>query len=325
MSAEVLGAAAIRAVRGAKAKVDPFARPLVVVERERLGDGSVAPSVVVFAIGRECPYTCVFCDLWRHTLDTVTPPRALVAQLEAAGADGWPAGVVLKLYNASSFFDPLAVPPEDLAALAQLCGGARRVVVESHPRFLRRHPRQWLAFAEAIAPATLEVAIGLETADPLLHRRLGKGTSVNEIEEAAAALMAAGVAWRAFVLVGTPYLEQTRHVDDAVATAAWAVDHGAAHVALIPVRGGNGAMEILREQGLWSPPRLDSLERSFAAAQDVAQGVAQKGAVVTLDLWDLELFCDCASCFGARRERLQTGNLSGHLPAAVRCADCGRG
>lgn len=293
------------------------------VEQERRFDGALGPSVAVFLIGRECPYTCTFCDLWQGTLDGPTPAGALPQQLEAVRRElgGWPARATLKLYNASSFFDPLAVPEADLAALAVLCTEAERVVVECHPRFLVQQRRLWQGFENALTPATLEVGIGLETADPELHRTLGKGTTVDEVERAAGVLREAGIAWRAFVLIGTPGLAADCIVDDAVASACWALDRGAAHVSLIPVRAGNGALDELERRGQWRAPRLDEVERTFE--QVLAAVGGPPGPVVTVDLWDLERHAGCVQCFPLRLRHLDQTNGTGIWSAATGTCSCG--
>jgi radical SAM enzyme (TIGR01210 family) len=318
-----LSATWVRARRGPKRVVSAAETPAFVVEHERRFGGTLAPSVAVFLTGRECPYTCTFCDLWQGTLDGRTPAGALPRQLEAVRRElgGWPARATLKLYNASSFFDPLAVPPEDLDALAALCAGVERVVVECHPRFLLRHPGLWQQFRDALRPAVLEVGIGLETAEPALHRALGKGTTVDQIERAAGTLLGAGAAWRAFVLIGTPGLGADAYVDDAVAGARWALDRGAAHVSLIPVRPGNGALDELQRRGEWRPPHLAEVERTF---EQVLAAVGEPpGPVVTLDLWDLERHAGCAECFPLRRRHLEQANGTGIWSAATGTCSCG--
>ena len=79
-------------------------------EEEQQSDGRRLPTLTVFLAGAECPFDCVFCDLWRHTLDRPTPrgaiPRQIATGLAAAGP---PTAGAIKLYNASNFFDPIAV------------------------------------------------------------------------------------------------------------------------------------------------------------------------------------------------------------------------
>ena len=131
----------IRALRPPKNPVDPW-RPIdVLVERERHPDGGVRSWLVVFLAGRECPFTCVFCDLWRNTLDGPTPlgaiPRQLeLARAEAAEAGPLPAGSGIKLYNASNFFDHQAVPRADWAAIVDAVRPFETVTVECHPRLI---------------------------------------------------------------------------------------------------------------------------------------------------------------------------------------------
>ena len=131
-------AAGIRSLRPPKPGVDPWQPIDVLVEEERAANGSIRKCVTVFLAGAECPFSCVHCDLWRFTLDGPTPVGAIPAQLERALAslNGRARPDVIKLYNASNFFDSRAVPMEDLPAIASLLAGFRQVTVECHPRLV---------------------------------------------------------------------------------------------------------------------------------------------------------------------------------------------
>ena len=63
------------------------------------------------------------CDLWRNTLEETVPEGAIAAQIRYA-LERLPQmsrrRPILKLYNAGSFFDPSAIPPEEYAAVARL-------------------------------------------------------------------------------------------------------------------------------------------------------------------------------------------------------------
>ena len=112
----------IRALRPRREAVDPWRAHGVLVEDERQPGGSRAQVLTVFLAGAECPYTCVFCDLWRYTTETPTPAGAIPAQLvraldEHTLALDASADCHLKLYNASNFFDKRAVPPIDAPVL----------------------------------------------------------------------------------------------------------------------------------------------------------------------------------------------------------------
>ncbi len=149
----------VRSLREPRRTIDPW-RPLGQLwEEERAPDGGSIPALTVFLAGAECPFTCVFCDLWRETLDGPTPPGALPAQLrEALAAAGpIPAPAALKLYNASNFFDRRAVPDVDLPAIAERCAAFAGVTVESHASTVGVRT---LDVARRI-PGRLEVAMGL--------------------------------------------------------------------------------------------------------------------------------------------------------------------
>ncbi len=314
-------AAEIRARRPPKLAFDPR-RPLgTVIEDERVPGGGRAPALTVFLAGAECPFACVFCDLWRQTLDHQTAPGDLPAQVKAALAELAPEErarlLRLKLYNASNFFDPRAVPTADLPVLAELAAPFSRTVVECHPRLIGDACFAWAGGLSG----ELEVAMGLETVHPQALPRLGKRLSLADFDRAAEALTARDVALRAFVLVGAPYVPPAESVEWAVRSARHAFDQGAESVALIPVRGGNGELERLAAAGDFHPPRLADLEAALDGALDL--GAVHAGrAVVSADLWDLDRFADCPACFPGRRARLERLNAGGRVEPRIECEAC---
>jgi len=333
---------------------------------------------------RECPWKCVFCDLWTNTLDETVPRGAIPEQIRGALANLSPARWI-KLYNAGSFFDPHAIPPEDFPAIADLLAPFERVIVESHPALIDdREASRVLRFRDLLravplaladsaepsrsiretspsgaarssqvsarpdvpatsgspalplpsrvaprgqtspSPATrptrrLEVAMGLETVHPFALERLNKGMTLDDFSRAADVLRNADIDLRAFVLVQPPYTPPDEAVSWAVRSVEFARDRGARFVALIPTRGGNGAMEALRDSGEFVPPRLATLEEAFDRALELVS--ARATPIVAADLWDLARFSDCAACFPAREARLRRMNLSQQVEPRVPC-DC---
>ena len=314
LPADGIADAWIRSLRGPKIAPDP-ARPLARFrEEERRLDGALAPVLTVLLAGAECPFTCVFCDLWRRTLDGPTPPGAIARQLETSLRETGPlpAACGIKLYNASNFFDARAVPPADDVSIAALLQPFDRVTVECHPRLVGR---RCLEFADRI-PGRLEIAMGLETADPAALARLNKGMTLGDFDLAAARLARAGIGLRVFVLLAAPFVPAARAVESTLDAVRHAVDRGARHVALIPTRDGNGALDDLRDQGEWTPP-------TRALIEDAMEGCAQvSGAVVTVDLWDIERFLACGHCRPARIARLRRFNHTGSPGPPVRCPGC---
>jgi hypothetical protein len=299
--------------RPGKAAVDPW-RPLGTLrERERLAGVTSEDVLTVFLAGAECPFGCVFCDLWRHTLDGPTPAGALPRQLAAALAGaGRPDRV--KLYNASNFFDDRAVPPADDPVLAGLLSGIPAVTVECHPRLVGRRCFDFVRRLDG----RLEVAMGLETVHPGALPRLEKAMTLGDFDRAAAALAGHDIDLRAFVLLGVPFVPPEEQIEWAVRTVHHAAGRGARHVALIPVRPGTPELERLAERGEFVPCTLADLEIALARSLEDRMGV-----VVSADLWDAERLATCAECRAPRLARLKEMNASGLVAPAVTCAACG--
>jgi hypothetical protein len=304
----------IRSLRASKPQVDPWKAHGSILEDERRPGGTIERALTVFLAGAECPFTCSFCDLWRWTLDGPTPPGALPAQLaRVLQALQRPLPDRLKLYNASNFFDRRAVPARDLPAIAELARSFAGVTVESHANTIGPLT---LEFGRLI-PGRLEVAVGLETIHPVATRHLNKRLDLARFDQAAGFCAEHDIDLRVFVLLGAPYIAPDDSVEWTVRTAEYAARRGAATIALIPVRGGDGELERLAALGHFVPPHLSQVE----AALERCLGLAP--VVVAADLWDIHRLPACTECRPRRVERLRRLNLTGRPAPPVACRACG--
>lgn len=302
-------------MRPPKPRVDPWRAQGVLDEIEREAAGAKRTSRTVFLTGAECPFTCVFCDLWRFTTDDPTPRGAIPRQLETALADlehGEPH--TLKLYNASNFFDERAVPVADHTAIARLLSPFQRVVVECHPRLV---DERCLAFRDLIE-GDLEIALGLETVHPRAMAGLNKQMTLEDYETATAFAHDHEISTRTFVLIGAPGVPAHEATDWIERSVRHAIASGTSHVALIPVRAGNGALEELSTRGEFSEPDLGAIEEAFAGGLTAQTPEAP----VSLDLWDLEAHAGSPCCSAERVTRLREMEASGRLLPPVECARC---
>jgi len=293
-------------------------------EEPDLGGGRVSIAAI-FLTNRECPWRCVMCDLWRNTLEGPSPAGAIPVQIDYAlgklaegpsdGRRGLGAAVArqVKVYNSGSFFDIRAVPPGDYAAIAERLRGFERVIVECHPSLVND---RLLAFRDLLS-GRLEVAMGLETAHREVLAGLNKGMTLDQFRRAAEYLADHAIDLRAFVLVQPPFLAEADSVEWAIRSAEFAFECGARVVSLIPVRGGNGALEALAAQGQFVPPRLSTLEAALEGSLALRRGQ------VLADLWDLRVFADCELCFESRCQRLRGMNLKQEVAERVVCCGCG--
>jgi len=273
-----------------------------IVEPEPTADGRMVDVATLFLTNRECPFRCLMCDLWKNTLPESVAPGQISEQIRWALAR-LPAAQHLKLYNAGSFFDPRAIPPEDYPEIARLAAPFERVIVECHPRLVGRRCREF----HAMLSSELEVALGLETIHPEVLPRLNKQMTLDDFAHAAQELCAHEIALRAFILVRPPFLTEAEGLEWAKRSLDFAFAHGAECCSLIPTRTGNGAMEELARQGHFAPPSLDTLEAVMEYALSLRAGR------VFLDLWDIESVSPDAANRASRIARLARMNLSQRL------------
>lgn len=303
----------VLAARGPKAPVNPWQPIASFVEPERQADGRVVDVATIFLANRECPFRCVYCDLWRHTLDEPTPRGAVQQQIDIALNADCSAAQVVKLYNSGNFFDAAAIPPDDWPAIADRVRRFERVIVENHPLLI---DDRCLRFRELIPDVQLEVAMGLETVHPEVLARMNKRMTLGDFERAARFLVEHDIAVRAFVLLRPPFLSEAEGVDWTLRSIDFAFDCGATCVSVIPTRAGNGTMERLQTEGLFSPPKLSSLEAVLSA------GIEKNRGRVFADTWDGARFADCPDCASERVERLRQMNLSQTIRPPVACSTC---
>jgi radical SAM enzyme (TIGR01210 family) len=302
----------ILARRGGKSPHEPFTAYAHTTEIERDESGRLVPTGTIFLTNRECPFRCVMCDLWIDTLDETVPSGAIPIQIRRA-LDALPPVRQLKLYNAGSFFDPRAIPPADDDEIARTVAGIGRVIVESHPSFLRgAHADRCLRFRDGLH-GRLEVAVGLETANAAALARLNKRMTLESFAQAAGFLARHDIALRVFVLLGTPFLTPAEDARWTRRSIDMARDCGATACSIIPMRKGNGAVEALGASA--SAPTLRALERALE------YGVTRGGGCrVFADLWGVDRLFTC-SCSPRRADRLRRMNHEQRPVEEVVC-DC---
>ena len=248
------------------------------------------------------------CDLWKNTTDIPIPAGAIPDQIEWA-LERMQTVKHLKLYNSGSFFDVRAIPEEDYEKIVSLLSHLETVIVESHPRLIGERS---LRLRDMLKPE-LHIALGLETVKPDLLFRLNKKMTLQDFTRSVSFLSSNWVLTRAFILLRPPFLTESEGVYWAERSIDFAFRIGVECCTLIPVREGNGAMDFLREQGHFSRPDIKSLEAVLE------YGIELNAGRVFADLWDLNLFSSCSSCYDRRAERLNRMNLDQLVPAAIEC------
>ena len=305
---KLLNSSWIVSKRPERNQVNPFKPYGWLVERERSASGEILDTGIIFLSNKECSFRCLMCDLWKNTTEVSVPVGAIPDQIKWA-LKQMPEAKQVKLYNSGSFFDQKAIPRKDYKKIASLVSGFETVVVEAHPKLINE---QCLEFRDMLSPQ-LEVAIGLETVHPEVLRKLNKQMDVDDFVQAVKFLNQHQIRSRAFILLRPPFMTEEEGVYWAKKSLDLAFEAGVDSCTLIPVRPGNGAMDILMRQGDFQKPTLDSLE------EVLAYGISLGAGRVFADTWDLEQFSECPKCLEQRSNRLSNINLSQSLISKVIC------
>lgn len=294
--------------RGTKQVADTMRPYAWLVEKERTASGCIEDVGIIFLTNSECPFHCLMCDLWKNTVDEMVAPGAIPAQIEWA-LNRMPPVKHLKLYNSGSFFDTRAIPEADYGKIAGLVRHLETVIVECHPKLVNE---RCLKFADMLTPE-LQVAMGLETVHPEVLQKLNKKMTAADFARAADYLEKHHILSRAFVLLKPPFLSEDEGIFWAEKSVDFAFESGVECCTIIPVRPGNGAMDILMQQGCFVPPVIQSLEKVLE------YGISLRKGRVFADTWDLKLFSSCDHCLGARIKRLENMNLHQQVYNYVFC------
>jgi len=294
--------------RGNKNAVDPRKPYAWLVEKERTASGEIEDTAIIFLTNRECPFHCLMCDLWKNTTDVSVPAGAVPEQIEWA-LKQLPEARNLKLYNSGSFFDERAIPEEDYTSIASLVKNFETVIVESHPRLINE---KCLIFRDMLKP-DLQIALGLETVHTEVLRKLNKQMTLEDFRNSVSYLTQHSILSRAFILLRPPFLSESEGIFWAERSIDFAFSAGVECCTVIPVRAGNGAMDLLMEKNYFAQPDIRSLETVLE------YGIRLNSGRVFADVWDLDMFSGCKKCIDKRTNRLITLNLSQKITSPVRC------
>jgi radical SAM enzyme (TIGR01210 family) len=299
----------IVANRGKKNSVNPQKPYAWLVEKERTISGQIEDTAIIFLTNRECPFHCLMCDLWKNTTEIPVPIGAIPDQIEWALTQ-MPKAEHLKLYNNGNFFDERAIPEVDYKRIADLVSNFKTVIVESHPKLISD---KCIRFKDMLKPE-LQVALGLETVHPEVLQKLNKQMTIEDFRKSINYLLQNKISTRAFTLLKPPFLSEVEGIYWAKKSIDFAFSIGVECCTIIPVRSGNGAMDLLMESGDFSLPDIQSLEIVLE------YGIELNSGRIFADTWDLHLFSKCKKCTKQRIDRLTKMNLDQRIANRVICS-----
>ncbi len=225
------------------------------VNTERIGDAlGTAKSVILGTAG--CSYDrCYMCS-YKLSCPEKTP-ESIVSSLTSNLYGDFEK---LKIFTSGSFFDSSELTPvqrQEIAAAIRETG-AKELTVESRPEYITEDTLR--PVIEALGETTLEVAIGLESAnDDVLKYCVNKGFTYGAFEKKAQLLKNLGCKVKAYLLLKPPFLTEYEAMLD-VLDSARKVAPIADTISVNPVSiHKETVVEQLWVRGAYRPPYLWTL------------------------------------------------------------------
>lgn len=299
--------------RGNKNQLSPT-RPVDFIHEIEWVSPDISHTIsTLFLLNRECPWRCSMCDLWVNTSDRPVTSEEIISQIDYA-LSKLPESEWLKLYNSGSFFDAGAIPTSSWNYIADRANRYSHLIIENHPRLTT--PRI-MGFLDLLEETSLEIAMGLESANPRILQNLNKRFDLDDFRRACQFLKSQMVIIRAFVLIEPPFSKSPEAaLNDLITTCEFCNTCGVDNVGLIPSRGGTGFMLELERSGDFREPGIDSIESGFEICLSHFHGIT------SLDLWDITRFMPCQHCRDARIERFKWMNRHQKIMEPVDCREC---
>jgi archaeosine synthase beta-subunit len=230
------------------------------VEPESLGGEPVRAFVLILKT-RGCYWAdvkgCSMCGYSKDTLGRSATPSELAEQLTRA-LERYREEPYVKVYTSGSFLDDREVDPESRRAIVgAFSGRAQRFLFETLPEFVTKESLRPLS--ESFV-GQLEVAMGLETTDPVvLGRYVHKSAGPEEYLAAGDRVRSLGLRAKAYLLLKPPYLTESEAIDDVVRSVGEAAPHFDT-LSVNPVHIQNGTVvEWLYHRRRYRPPWLWSV------------------------------------------------------------------
>jgi len=152
----------------------------------------------------------------------------------------------VKVFGSGSFLDEKQVPPKARHYFLDECGkkGVKKLTVESRPEYVNG------GVLATFKGFDLTVAMGLETADEELLKRLNKGYGRGEYEKATNAIHDAGCKVRTYLLVNPPFVVDVR--TDTEESVEYALKHSDTVVLINMLPHANAPLAKLWVNGEWN-------------------------------------------------------------------------
>ncbi|MBS3816333.1 MAG: archaeosine biosynthesis radical SAM protein RaSEA [Candidatus Thermoplasmatota archaeon] len=205
---------------------------------------------------------CSMCGYYTQTNPEIGK-KELEIQLEEA-IKKYEDQEIVKIYTSGSFFDSQEMPDELAEKILERFGAkAEKIIVESRPEYIeQKRVEDYSRYVN-----TLEVAIGLESADDfILKNCINKGFTYDDYRKSAEKI-SDYASIRTYLLMKPPFLLEKEAIEEMIRSIE-KISEITDIISINPVNVQNGTLlEKLWHEGTYRPPRLWSIIEVLSRAE----------------------------------------------------------
>ena len=184
-------------------------------------DKKITDAFVIIFRTKGCSWAlksgCTMCGYFNDSLWENVSDEDILTQFNTA-MNKYSGQKFIKIFTSGSFLDDNEIKPRiRKEILNKLFENAEKVSFESRPEYIT--DRKLSEIKEIIKNKTLEIGIGLETADDSIRKNnLNKGFSFDDYKKAVKIIKKYNVKLKTYILVKPPFLSEKESINDAINT-----------------------------------------------------------------------------------------------------------
>jgi len=241
-------------------------------EKDVLNKKIVNAFVIIFRT-RGCSWAekngCTMCGYFNDSMFQKIDEKDLLKQYQRS-IDNYNDEEIVKIFTSGSFLDEKEIPKKVRKhVLKDLSSRCKKINVETRPEYIKNDVLSDIK--KDISDTTIELGIGLETADDHIRRKtINKGFNFKDYQKACEKNIKHGFQTKTYLLVKPPLLSEKKSIDDSIKSVEKVKDFSNT-ISFNPVNiQKNTAVEYLWKKNKYRPPWLYSIIEILKHSKKIA-------------------------------------------------------